>query len=205
MPLARALRALGADAPRRVVQGPRFRCSAATAAQEGSSLQSSERRPSSRIFCCRLWRTIPIAFAVREMLPTEPVAVLPRYGNMPLCREFRCFVDDGLVRCVHPYWPREAVTRGMIDVPADFDELYDSLNELSGPDESSVRQLASRAGEAVKGSWSVDILHTSKGWYVTDMAIARQSFHWEGCEKAVAVTRAVRSHNQHEPQEAPLD
>ncbi len=27
----------------------------------------------------------------------------------------------------------------------------------------------------------------SDGWYVTDMAIAEQSFHWEGCEKADAV------------------
>lgn len=28
---------------------------------------------------------------------------------------------------------------------------------------------------------SVDILDTEKGWFVTDMAEADKSFHWEGC------------------------
>jgi hypothetical protein len=34
-------------------------------------------------------------WAVREFLPTIPVGVCPRYGNMPVCREFRYFVEDG--------------------------------------------------------------------------------------------------------------
>lgn len=137
-------------------------------------------------------------WAVREMLPTQPVTALLCYGNMRLCREFRCFVDDGVVRCVHPYWPRESILQGMIETPVFFDELYDSLSELSGPEELRVRQLAGSAGKAVGGSWSVDILHTSKGWYVTDMANAEQSFHWEGCEKA----DAVATHTAHTTSEA---
>ena len=37
-------------------------------------------------------------------LPTMPLAVCTRYGGMPMCREFRCFVADAEVRCMHPYW-----------------------------------------------------------------------------------------------------
>lgn len=121
-------------------------------------------------------------WVVRKMLPTEPVAVLPRYGNMPLCREFRCFVDDGDVRCVHPYWPREAIVQGMDEVPDDLNELYEKLSALSANDADNVRSLASRAGEAVTGSWSVDVFRSKNGWSVTDMAIAELSYHWKGCK-----------------------
>lgn len=46
-------------------------------------------------------------------------------------------------------------------------------------------ELASRAGKAVGGAWSVDILETTRGypnrWYVTDMAVAEDSWHWPEC------------------------
>ncbi len=41
--------------------------------------------------------------AVREFLPTMPLVVCTRYEGMPMCREFRCFVADAEVRCMHPY------------------------------------------------------------------------------------------------------
>ena len=115
-------------------------------------------------------------WAVRELLPTIPLAICPDYEGMPVCREFRCFVADGTVRCVHPYWPLEALERGGGVAP---EEVAAQL--ASCADEQSVRALASRAGAAVGGEWSVDVLETQRGWFVTDMAEAERSWHWPGC------------------------
>lgn len=116
-------------------------------------------------------------WVVREFLPTIPLGICPRYGNMLICREFRFFVDDGAVRCVHPYWPRESLEQGGADMAAlDYDQLCRWPHELS--------ELAGAAGKAVGGSWSIDILETARGWHITDMAEANKSFHWEGCPNA---------------------
>ena len=42
-------------------------------------------------------------WAIREYLPVEPVAVLPRYGDMPLVPEMRCFINKGEILCTHFY------------------------------------------------------------------------------------------------------
>lgn len=115
-------------------------------------------------------------WVVREMLPTIPVSVCPDYGDMPVCREFRFFVDDGVIRCRHPYWPREALEQGGAQV-ADYDafcELPDGLDAL-----------AVAAGRAVPGSWSIDLLETERGWFVTDMAEADRSYHWPSCPNSI--------------------
>lgn len=118
-------------------------------------------------------------WAVREMLPIKPAGVCPHYGNMPVNREFRFFVRDAEVVCHHPYWPDGALADGGF-VPKDgfdptaFNALFDDeIAELSG--------LASKAGAAVGGAWSIDFLETDRGWFLTDMAEAHKSFHWEGC------------------------
>lgn len=119
------------------------------------------------------------SWAIREMLPTIPLAVCPAFGDMPVCREFRAFVDDGEVQCVHPYWPAKALAQGGITRPQ-----RDFLNRLYALDVATLREitiLAMRAGAALGGSWSVDVLQTAKGWFVTDLAEAHKSFHWEGC------------------------
>lgn len=111
-------------------------------------------------------------WAVREFLPTTPLGYCPRYENMPVCREFRCFVDDGTVHCAHPYWPLEALRQGGC-MNIDY-EAWGTMPEC-------VHRLASAAGKAVGGYWSIDILDTKRGWFITDMAEGEKSFHWEGC------------------------
>ena len=129
-------------------------------------------------------------WAVREMLPTKPV--MAAYEGMPVCREFRVFVDDGLILCKHPYWPIAALQGGS---PRDWDtdELLTeedvenrghALWELDDADCKLVLDLASRAGAACGGLWSVDILDTELGWFVTDMAVMDLSWHWPGCPNA---------------------
>lgn len=156
-------------------------------------------------------------WAVREMLPTRPIAVLPAYRDFPLVREVRAFVKDGKVVCVHPYWPAGAVREGfgmrerhddesdgpLVDlvnppagpkvwkpgrfaVPVDLDKIIAEgcrlPTYLSGGWPELLEAVA--AAFAGDGAWSVDVLETDRGWYVTDMAEAYRSFHWAGCEKA---------------------
>lgn len=117
------------------------------------------------------WNT----WIVRELLPTIPLGVCTKYGNMPICQEFRYFVEDGTVKCHHPYWPLWTLEEGKPDKKID----YDSFCEIENEQELSV--IASKAGAVVGGAWSVDLLKTKRGWYLTDMAETSKSFHWEGC------------------------
>ena len=119
-------------------------------------------------------------WVVREFLPTMPLGVCPVYGNMPLCREFRFFVDDGKVICKHPYWPREALEQGGVD-EEQIDLMVLELSSHEKADGEKLRLLAEKTGQAVPGAWSIDILETRNGWYVTDLAEAHKSFHWDDC------------------------
>jgi hypothetical protein len=97
-------------------------------------------------------------WVLREMLPTIPIGDCPNYGNMPICKEFRFFVDGASVDCFHPYWPRHALVSGGGELnDADYAALCDP-----GDDIDDLRDLASRAGAAVGGRWSVDLLETER-------------------------------------------
>lgn len=121
-------------------------------------------------------------WAIREYLPIMPFGTCPHYGDMPLCREYRFFIDAGAIKCWHGYWPMEAIERGGADTA-----IFESLS--ARPDEI-VFELASKAARAIDGAWSVDIIETKRidgdgtKWYVTDMAEASRSFHWPECHNA---------------------
>ena len=55
------------------------------------------------------------------------------------------------------------------------------------------------AGCAVGGGrWSVDVLETERGWFITDMAQAHVSHHWEGCPVNEERIKAIRTEMQEE-------
>ncbi len=137
-------------------------------------------------------------WVLREMLPVEPVAVLPAYGNMPLVKEVRCFVRGGAIVCSHPYWPALAIadgfgmrrdrTDGRVKGAADSTRLAAAV-ERSMPSADDLplwRPIAEKVAKAFAddGAWSVDLLATRRGWFVTDMAEAGRSFHWDDCPRA---------------------
>lgn len=123
-------------------------------------------------------------WAVREMLPTRPVAVLPRYAGFPLVPEVRAFVRGGRVACHHDYWPAGAVQDGL---PAGTDAItagaVAAAASVRGPALDDALRLAGVVARAfdADGAWSVDLLPTDRGWFVTDMAEAARSFHMPGC------------------------
>jgi hypothetical protein len=131
-------------------------------------------------------------WCVREMLPTEPIATLPAYGGFPLVPELRCFVRDGEISCIHPYWPPSAVKSGFVhrEVPFNIDAIIAQCQDI---DVSPYLVLARQVAQAFKGhgAWSVDILPTKRGLFVTDMAVASDSYHWPGCPAltSMAATR----------------
>jgi hypothetical protein len=125
-------------------------------------------------------------WAVREMLPTMPVTVCPYYADMPVCREFRFFAAStedggGVVRCCHPYWPRKSLEQGKVDID---DDVYEQLCRMPDGVRESLYRMARVAAQACGGEWSVDILETKNGWYLTDMAEAGISWHWPECPNA---------------------
>ena len=121
---------------------------------------------------CDVW-------VIREFLPTIPAGVCENYNNMPICKEFRFFVDGPEVKCWHPYWPLEVLEQGAPRYYGSFDyEEFCRTVDIEG-----LHKLASAAGAAAGGEWSVDILETRQGWYITDMAEAHKSWHWKGCPK----------------------
>ena len=117
-------------------------------------------------------------WAVRELLPTKPVATI--YRGMPLCREFRCFVDGNKLLCRHPYWPPDAIAQGLHGETLPKDR-YANLEDTTAKERAEIAELAKAAGKACGGRWSVDVLDTDRGWYVTDMARMERSYHWPGC------------------------
>ena len=117
-------------------------------------------------------------WVVREFLPTIPHGVCQNYGNMPICKEFRFFVKDGTIKCFHPYWPLQALNDGAPQYNGNFD--YEAFCTLEN--EAEVSELVTAAAQAVAGEWSIDVLETKNGWYITDMAEAHKSYHWEPCD-----------------------
>jgi hypothetical protein len=123
-------------------------------------------------------------WVIREMLPTRPVAVLPRYEGFPLVPEVRAFIRGGRVVCHHDYWPAGAVQQGLPHgtdtIAAGEVAAAASVRGLALDDALRLASVAARAFEA-DGAWSVDLLPTDRGWHVTDMAEASRSFHMPGC------------------------
>jgi hypothetical protein len=122
-------------------------------------------------------------WVIRELLPTIPYGICPDFGNFPICKEFRFFVEDETIKCFHPYWPLFCLEDGGAAQSLDYDALCRMDNE------AELASLASQAGKVVGGAWSVDVLETRKGWYITDMAEAARSYHWKGCKAAELLRR----------------
>lgn len=127
--------------------------------------------------CCGIVGLPYNVFAVREWLPGPALAVCPRYGGMPVREEYRFFVRDGKIECRHPYWPAEALVRGGA-VAADMPAVIGQSRA------GEVSELVLRAAAAFPGYWSMDALWTDRGWFITDMALGADSWHWPGCSAA---------------------
>ncbi len=125
-------------------------------------------------------------FVVREYLPVKAAFKCKRYGNMPVVRELRVFIDTDRVVYHVPYWPTEALEEGEPDILYWQSKLR-SVQYFSEDELAAVLDLASRCGYACPGRWSVDILDTERGWMVTDMAEAEKSYGYDASKYAAHI------------------
>lgn len=133
-------------------------------------------------------------WAVREYLPGK--AIITAFNDMPIRREFRCFAQGGDVRCVHPYWPVDSIEFYGKDKVARLAKkndpawrlLVDAASKFNAAtnERDVVESMAAQASRALDNDieWSIDILETDRGWYVTDCAPGEASFHWKDCPRA---------------------
>lgn len=115
-------------------------------------------------------------WAVREYLDGDVLFHCKQYGNFPVVRERRYFIDgdDEEILYSIPYWPKDALEAGKPDVE-NWEDHMDFLHDF--PDKGSM--LAHDVSECVEGQWSVDVFEAEDGLYVTDMAVAQSSYGWD--------------------------
>ncbi len=130
-------------------------------------------------------------WCVREMLPVEPAAVLPNYGDMPLVKEVRCFIRGGKILCAHHYWPHGAVAVGFgihrdshdgrVKGSADVIRVSAAMRaiDLTPEDYRRWRPLAEQVAALF-----ADAFHKRS----VDPVYAARSFHWDGCPVAKTLT-----------------
>lgn len=128
----------------------------------------------------------PQAVALRELITLE-THFNAFTGNMPISRERRYFVKDGQVLCHHPYWPETAFNRHPARMVNECSDWQDRLADMNDETNENILTMYSEdVSMAVDGYWSIDFAKSKDGkWYLLDMALGENSYHWPGCNKKI--------------------
>lgn len=124
----------------------------------------------------------PESFVIRKYLDLNYDFIA--FHGLPIAREWRFFATRDQIICDHPYWPEESIQFfGDVKEPRNWKEL---LKTLQTPPPDFLQDLAKKAASLcdVHDKWSVDFAEDQEGkWWLIDMAIAEQSWHWPECRK----------------------
>lgn len=122
------------------------------------------------------------ALVFREVLPLE--SKFTAFAGMPVSRERRVFVRDGVVECIHPYWVKESIDTYFPDtLPDDWEERLDYLNCMSCDENEQLSSMGKIFGEELPGYWSVDFAYDIYGyWWLIDAARGELSWHPAECQ-----------------------
>ena len=124
---------------------------------------------------------------VREYIELES-AFTAFWGDMPVAKERRYFVRDGVVECRHEYWVEGAIRQGMEHKSLRESEWLEQLRALNHQSKNELRRLtryASSVGKELGGYWSVDFAKAKDGrWLLIDMARGEISYHVDSCPHA---------------------
>lgn len=116
-------------------------------------------------------------WVVRELLETDPY--FHAFGNMPITRERRFFIDGGKILGQIPYWPEDAF-EDALHKSDDWREKLKEMNEFPSSDAGYLRDETFEIAQAFEGQWSVDWLQVKNGdWYCIDMAVGPMSYGWD--------------------------
>jgi hypothetical protein len=117
--------------------------------------------------------------ALREFLKLE--STFTSHRGMPVAKEFRLFVRNGKLECLHPYWPKASIKTK----EDKWENKLDQLRLLNPDDINTILQNIAKFGSELPEYWSIDFCKTTEGkWYLTDMAIGEDSYHWSTCSYA---------------------
>lgn len=131
-------------------------------------------------------------WAVREFVPVWPAAFVA-FEGMPIGAERRYVIRNGKVTSHFPYWPKGAF--GTMNVSD-----CSNLGQLSIESKQEVEELTALAeaiGAAFPGEdWTVDFMHTGRGWLAIDMALLESSWlpspqDYDAWEFAINLSRKV--------------
>lgn len=121
----------------------------------------------------------PSALVFRELLRLN--SFFTAFSGLPISVERRYFVRDGSVECHHPYWTHDAIKHSWRQPSEpDWGERLAALNKESAEEIELLTRYATRAGEVLKGYWSIDFAEArDHTWYLIDMAVGEESWHPE--------------------------
>jgi len=111
------------------------------------------------------------------------------WGQMPVARERRYFVDDGKILCHHPYWIEDAIAQwaedrflGKQEIVDNWREILAELNTETPEECKLLTDYAQKISEVLPRYWSLDFAHGRDGtWWFIDAALGKESWHPEDC------------------------
>jgi len=116
-------------------------------------------------------------WVVREFLPLA--SRFTAFDGTPITVERRYFIEDGRVRCHHPYWPVSSIRRPSVP---NWRALWDEMNQADDAEVAFLTEQSIRVSHTLPGAWSFDWALGANGvWYGIDMAVASLSYHWPTC------------------------
>ena len=119
------------------------------------------------------------ALIFREYIPLE-AGFKAFYGDMPVAKERRYFINNKQIQCYHPYWPKEAIRTPDNE---DWEKIIEEQNKETKEEIELLSNYALMVGEVLDGYWSVDFAYgQDKIWYLIDCAEGDRSYHWLECE-----------------------
>lgn len=110
------------------------------------------------------------------------------WGQLPISRERRYFIKDGIVVEHFPYWPEEAIEKSAFPPSRkDWKEVLKELNTETEEEIALLNSYAEKVGTVLEGYWSVDFCRardgpetpettSGSGWILIDCALGEQSW-----------------------------
>ena len=132
--------------------------------------------------------------AFRELIETD-WAFKAFWGEMPVARERRYFVEGGKVLCHHPYWIEQAIAEwaegwSKPNLQQDWRQVLSELNTETPDEVKLLSGYAEQISAVLDGYWSLDFAHGRDGtWFFIDAAVGSHSWHPEDCPVAKAKRR----------------
>ena len=121
------------------------------------------------------------------------------FDGLPINVEARLFINHGVVQCVHPYWPEDAIeswwnskkifethfnTKLPFQINDSWKEILESQNDIVLQSTSILEKYAKLIIDRMGNDfWSIDFALGRDGkWYLIDCAAGEVSYHYPNCK-----------------------